>query len=58
MHRCMRVYMRVCPPPAATSMNACWGSVLSGKAFIGHVLVMLITDMLRLLAPGEAQGQQ
>lgn len=34
-------------------MNACRGAVLSGKAFMGHVLVMLIAEVLWSLAPGR-----
>lgn len=38
---------------AATCMNGCQGSALSGKAFMGHVLVMLITEVLCSLAAGR-----
>lgn len=46
--------MYVCPLPSATCMSA--HGVLSGKAVMGHVLVMLITEML-VISPRDAQGQ-
>lgn len=41
------------PPPAATCVNARRGFVLSGNAFMGHVLAVLISETNWSLAPGK-----
>ncbi len=46
----------VCPPPTATCMKACRVSVLSGEAFLGHVLLMLITEMLGSIPAGGTRS--